>query len=237
MTAEIHTLVGAYVLDAVDDLERAQFDRHLRECEACRAEVDELRQASARLADGTWSVPPPRLRENVLAAIATTPQVSPVVPPASRRPVSRRRFLTAAAAVVVAAGGAATVAYGVQEQRVREAQATEARIRSILAADDLELREQPVTGGGRVTVALSRQQDAGVIMMAAAAPPTGDRAYQLWTVRSKVAVSEGVLDVGQSAAVQVVEGVTAASAVGVTVEPAGGSATPTQPMVAAVKLI
>ncbi len=26
---EIHTLVGAYALDAVDDLERASFDRHL----------------------------------------------------------------------------------------------------------------------------------------------------------------------------------------------------------------
>ncbi len=72
MSADIHSLVGAFALDAVDDLERAAVDRHLRECDACRIEVAELREAAARLADGAWSVPPPRLRENVLAAVATT---------------------------------------------------------------------------------------------------------------------------------------------------------------------
>jgi anti-sigma-K factor RskA len=243
VTADIHALLGAYVLDAVDDLERAQFDRHLRECADCRAEVDELREASARLADGAWSVPPPSLRTNVLAAIATTRQVSPVVPVKPERRVSRWRLATAAAAVVVAAGGAATATYVLQDQRVRDERATaqaaqmgEARVRAILAAPDLVIREQALTGGGRVTVAASRLHDAGVILMAADAPPSGDRVFQLWTVRANAAVSEGVLAVGQSATVQVVDGLTGASDVGVTVEPAGGSATPTLPMVADVKL-
>ena len=30
-TVDIHALAGAYALDAVDDLERAAFDRHLRD--------------------------------------------------------------------------------------------------------------------------------------------------------------------------------------------------------------
>ena len=47
MNPEVHSLAGAYALDALDDLERAAFDRHLRECEACRAEADELREAAA----------------------------------------------------------------------------------------------------------------------------------------------------------------------------------------------
>lgn len=243
MTADLHALLGPYVLDAVDDLERAQFDRHLRECAACRAEVDELREASARLADGAWSVPPPSLRANVLATIATTRQVAPAVPVTPQRRISRWRLATAAAAVVVAAGGAATATYVVQDQRVRDerataaaAQAGEARVRGILAAPDLVIREQALTGGGRVTVAASRLRDAGVILMAADAPPSGDRVFQLWTVRSKAAVSEGVLAVGQTEVVEVVDGLTGASDVGVTVEPAGGSATPTLPMVADVKL-
>ena len=54
---DIHALGGAYVLDAVDDLERAAFDRHLADCETCANEVAELRDAAARLTDGTWSVP------------------------------------------------------------------------------------------------------------------------------------------------------------------------------------
>ena len=36
---DIHALCGAYAVDAVDDLERAAFDRHLADCEACAAEV------------------------------------------------------------------------------------------------------------------------------------------------------------------------------------------------------
>jgi anti-sigma-K factor RskA len=243
VTAEIHALIGAYVLDAVDDLERAQFDRHLRECGECRAEVDQLREASARLADGAWSVPPPGMRASVLATIANTRQDAPSAPVQRRRPVSRWRLATAAAAVVVAAGGAATVTYVVQEQRVRDERATaeaartsDARVRAILAAPDLVLRQQPLTGGGKVIVAASKLRDAGVIIMAADRPPTAGRVFQLWTVRSKAAVSEGVLAAGQTTAVQVVNGLGGASDVGVTAEPPSGSVTPTLPMLADVKL-
>jgi anti-sigma-K factor RskA len=227
VSTDIHSLAGAYVLDAVDDLERAAFERHLRECATCRSEVDELREASARLADGAWSVPPPSLRANVMTAVRSTRQLSPEQPlRATRRAVTRWRRLTAAAAAVVAVAGAT---YAVQDQRVRHeraraeaAQAAEARVQSVLSAPDLTVRQQVVDGGGRVTVAVSRLRDAGVI--------------QLWTVRAQVAHSEGALDPGQSAAVRIVEGIGQASDVGVTVEPPGGSGTPTLPMVADLKL-
>jgi hypothetical protein len=246
MSAEVHTLIGAYVLDAVDDLERAAFDRHLRECGSCRLEVDELREASARLADGAWSVPPPSLRENVLATIATTRQLGPPAPapvPATRRPVSRRGLLTAAAAVVVAAAGAAGATYAVQDRRVRQGQteaeaakASEARVRAVLAAPDLVVREQDLTTGGKVTVASSRLHNAGLIMLAADGAPSGDRVYQLWTIRDTVPTSAGALAVGQTTAVQIVEGLPQASDVGVTAEPAPRSVSPTLPLLADVKL-
>ena len=241
MSTDIHSLAGAYVLDAVDDLERAAFERHLRECATCRSEVDELREASARLADGAWSVPPPSLRANVMTAVRSTRQLSPEQPlRATRRAVTRWRRLTAAAAAVVAVAGAT---YAVQDQRVRHeraraeaAQAAEARVQSVLSAPDLTVRQQVVDGGGRVTVAVSRLRDAGVILLAADAAPANGRVYQLWTVRAQVAHSEGALDPGQSAAVRIVEGIGQASDVGVTVEPPGGSGTPTLPMVADLKL-
>ena len=40
MSGDIHALSGAYAVDAVDDLERAMFERHLAQCGTCRAEVD-----------------------------------------------------------------------------------------------------------------------------------------------------------------------------------------------------
>ena len=45
-----HTLVGAYVMDAVTADDRASFEHHLAGCESCQAEVRGLREATARLA-------------------------------------------------------------------------------------------------------------------------------------------------------------------------------------------
>jgi anti-sigma-K factor RskA len=249
MTTDIHSLVGAYALDAVDDIERAAFDRHLRECDTCRTEVDELRETTARLADTTWSVPPPRLRENVLAEVARTrqlpPAAAPVVPRPAQQPPRWRRLVVAAAAVVVAAAGVGTAVYAVQDQRVRDVRAvaeaarrSESRLREILGAPDLVVRGQQMRGvTGRVTVAESRSQNAGVIVLAADAAPAG-KVYQLWQIRpvqGPLSV-EDALAPGQTEALRVVEGLPAAEQVSVTVEPPGGSATPTAPTLADVKL-
>ena len=234
MSADVHALAGAYVLDAVDDLERAAFERHLRDCEVCRADVDELREVTARLAAAAWSVPPPGLRTGVLAAIRTTRQLPPAVPtravptravPTRAVPTRTRRLVAAAAAVLIALGGV----FAVQELRVRAA-------RGLVTASDLRTGQQVVAGGGRVTVVFSRERGSGLIMLAADTPPGGGRVYQLWTVRSGVPVSAGVLPVGPTTAVVAVQGLDRASDVGVTVEPAGGSRTPTLPMVADLKL-
>jgi len=48
-TADIHALVGAYALDAVDDVERAAFDRHLAECDPCLRYLRQMRATGAAL--------------------------------------------------------------------------------------------------------------------------------------------------------------------------------------------
>jgi hypothetical protein len=243
MSDDVHSLIGAYVLDALDDIDRAAFDRHLRDCEVCRLEADELFEVTARLADGAWSVPPPRLRDNVLAEITNTRQLPPAIPPRPQ-PRSRRGLrLVAAAAAVVTAIGAVTAVYRIQDQRVRDTQsrleaarASEARVRSILGASDVQTRSEQLKSGGRVTVSSSRLQNAGVIMLTADSAPAAGRVYQMWTIRSGAPTSAGALLEGQSAAVQVVEGLPAMSNVGVTIERAPESATPTVPLDALVNL-
>jgi anti-sigma-K factor RskA len=242
-TTDIHGLVGAYALDAVDDIERASFDRHLADCETCRLEVDELRETVARLADGTWSVPPPRLRTDVMAAIAQTRQIAPAV---SRPPRTShwRRYTAAAAAAVVLAGGAGAAAWTIQDQRVRHqgvlaeaAERREARTRAILAAPDLVVRTSPMAGGGKMTVASSALQNAGVVLIGASTAPANGRVYELWTIRGGVPAPAGALKPGQTAAVQIVNGLPGSTAVAVTVEKAGGSLTPTTGQVAHVDLV
>jgi anti-sigma factor RsiW len=73
-TADIHALAGAYALDAVDDLERAAFDRHLRSCESCALEVAELTETVAWLTHSVAEPAPAGLRAAVLAEVARTPQ-------------------------------------------------------------------------------------------------------------------------------------------------------------------
>ena len=238
---DVHSLGGAYALDAVDDLERAAFDRHLAECDACAVEVAEYRETAVRLAEGSWSVPPPRMREQVLARAAATPQLPPL---GHRRggtsPGTRwRRLAVAAAAVGVLGVGTAATTYAVQDQRIgAERSATAAaqqradRIQTLLAAPDAVLHAGALTGGGRVTVVTSNAENAGVVVLADAPPPGPDRAYQLWVLDDVTPISVGLLPAGQSQATTLIEGVRGRAAFAVSLEPAGGSPAPsTTPLV------
>jgi anti-sigma factor RsiW len=75
---EWHTLTGSYALDALESPERERFERHLRHCPSCGAEVRGLRETAARLAQAAAVQPPAALREQVLAAAGRTRQLSPV---------------------------------------------------------------------------------------------------------------------------------------------------------------
>jgi anti-sigma-K factor RskA len=246
---DIHALVGAYALDAVDDLERVAFERHLADCEACRAEADELRETAARLADSTWSVPPPRLRTEVLTAIGQTHQLGPGQASRperdARAAISRwRRFTAGAAAAAILAAGAGAATWSVQEQRVRDqsavaaaAQLQQKRIQAVLASADLVVRTSPMTGGGKVTVAYSAAQKSSVVSIAATSSPGSDRAFQMWTIRGAGApVDAGVLDAGQKSALRIVDGLPGNDAFAVSLEKAGGVAQPTD-QIAKVDLV
>ncbi len=71
--SDIHALSGAYAVDALDDIERVGFERHLAGCATCRAEVASLREAAAALADDVALAPPPELRAAVLEGISAGP--------------------------------------------------------------------------------------------------------------------------------------------------------------------
>lgn len=74
---EIHTLSGAYAVDAVDEREREMFEQHLQHCSSCRDEVQGLREGAATLTMAVAVAPPAGLRSAVLAGIATTRPLPP----------------------------------------------------------------------------------------------------------------------------------------------------------------
>lgn len=249
MSLDVHTLVGAYALDAVDDEERRLVDRHLEECPSCEREVAELREAASRLADATLAEPPPGLRERVLAAARRTDQDAPDRAPEPEAPAARtgrarrprharglRRALALAAAAIAIAFAGGAVAWGLMQQRVQEESSESERLAAVLEAADAATAYQEAEGGGLVTVVSSASLDRAVVVVSDLAVLDEDRAYQLWLVDGEGQTSAGVMDAGESSAMMLVDGIAGMDAMVVTEEPAGGSPTPSLPMVADVDM-
>ena len=109
--SDIHALSGAYAVDALDDIERAQFEQHLAACAECRAEVASFRETAALLAETEADGRRPSLRARCSPA-SPGPPLPPEAPDAGaddrgpREPpcgVAGCRTCSLAAAAVVAA--------------------------------------------------------------------------------------------------------------------------------------
>jgi len=248
-----HTLVEAYVLDAVDDVERAAVERHLAGCDECAAEVVSLREAVAGYAASVATDPPAGLRDRVYGQVSRTRQVPPGRTASSPvRGRGKRRWLRGVAAVaaglLLVAGGVAVwstqqrritverASTHAAEQRAMEAERRELAIRQVLAAPDARVRTMKVRGGGQIVVMTSLRQDRAVVVVSDLRQMSFDKSYQLWVVQQARPRSAGVLKAGTTATTQVVTGLREAQKVCLTVEPAGGSNQPTTSPVVVVDL-
>jgi anti-sigma-K factor RskA len=88
--ADLHELAGAYALDALEEVERARFERHLESCSACTAEVSGFTAIATAMATAAAAEPPAGLRARVLADVAVTRQLPPEVAGAAGQRRSRR---------------------------------------------------------------------------------------------------------------------------------------------------
>jgi anti-sigma-K factor RskA len=249
---DVHADAALYAVDALEPRERAAFELHLRGCAACREKVAAFGEAGAHLAAAVAAPPPPALRANVLAAVRGTQQeprpedraedqaerlsgTAPVSLADRRRP--RRRWLAAAAAAVLLPGAAlGGWAVGTQtEQREQQLLAQEQdRQNRLLSAPDVTTRQLEVDGHP-ATLVLSAQEDAALFVASDLAGPGEGREYQLWLVQGETPVPDVHFGGGQ---VQVwLDGdIDRAAGVAMTVEPAGGSETPTLPVLATAEI-
>jgi anti-sigma-K factor RskA len=239
---DAHALAGAYALDALSEIERAAFTRHIAGCESCAAEVAGLSEAASRLALLDEQPPPARLKAAVLNEVYRTrqlPAVRAATTAAPPRATNRTRWLAAVAAAVIGLAGMATV-WVVQESRLDDVRSSVAqdqtRIATILAAPDAQVLNTTVDGGGRVTLVVAPSLDDGVIALSGLRTPAPDRAYQLWLIDDGVPASAGILAAGASSGTALLRDIGGADSVGVTLEPAGGSQRPTTRVIVDVDL-
>ena len=226
---DVHALSGAYAVDALDEVERARFERHLDRCADCREEVQSLQETAAVL--GAEPVEPPSaLRDQVLAGIESIRPLPPLVEDGRRDELGDRRrsrlpLLVAAAAVLfIALGGALWLRPWAGDDPVIDPTATE----RVLAADDAQRITEVLADGSEAILVVSRSEGRAVILTEdmALAPPGKD--YQLWLQDPKGDLDSAGLMPDQEDATVLLEGDASRTTwVGITVEPDGGSRQPT----------
>ncbi|GAA1790354.1 anti-sigma factor [Agromyces lapidis] len=255
---ELRELTPAYALGALDEPDRLRFEHALESSAELRAEVEAFRAAAASLGESLPPLaPPPGLKADLFARLDTAPQERPAggsgrprsdyVAPVEPAPVEpaplvdelaarrrRRRLaavLSSAAAlvllvvgVVVGTNWVGPNGWGAQREMT-----------ALAEAPDAEQASADVPGGGEVTLVWSAEQGRSAIV-AEGLPDVGDEhTYELWYIDESGAVSAGTFDVRGDEAWRLLEGEFASgTAVGITVEPAGGSPEPTTEPIAVI---
>jgi anti-sigma-K factor RskA len=233
---DIHHLAAAYALDALDERERSAFEAHYPSCEVCRGDVLDFRATLAQMTAATAAAPPPSVKSAVMAEIAQTRQLSPLVPAVVSDLAERRRrrqrvlgaFLAAAAAVAVFVAGGVLL-NGSEEPSYAD------DLSSILDGSDgrVAVLDATDSAAGTLMVAWSGAGERAVLVGRGLAPAPDGSAYELWFIGDEGPLAMGVLDpaaggrIGKSFDVGSTGTGAAPQAWGITLEPEGGSPVPT----------
>jgi anti-sigma-K factor RskA len=239
---DIHTLTGAYAADALPADERRAFEEHLAVCEPCAQEVAELQATAARLAEAAAEPPPPGLKQAVLAEIDRIRQE----PPDTGDQLARRRRTTgwwpriATVAAAVATIGVIGLGVLVVDQRAQLAEVDigSDRVVEVLAAADAQVVVVDGPDGSEARVIVSANRGEAVFVVSGMAPAPHAHTYELWMIGADGPVPAGLFDVDERGhATNVMTGdLDATLAIGVTVEPEGGSPQPTTDPIMVVDL-
>jgi anti-sigma-K factor RskA len=235
-TPDLHTLSGAYALDALDEDERREFEEHLQRCDSCVDEVRGLRATGARLGVAAAVPVPADWQDAVMAQVRATRQLPPIAPPQDvgrvqsllrRSQTTSRALLAVVAALVVIAGSLGVVA-AQQHREASRAQQVAAAMAQVLAAPDARQLD-----GRGVARAIVSPSEGKVVFVGQQLPRTdADHVLQLWVIGDEVR-SVGVIHGSQAL---LATGIRSGDKLGVTVEPAGGSKQPTTPPVMTMDL-
>lgn len=232
---DVSGLAGLYALDALDGDELARFESYLARHPEAADEVDEFRRTAARLASMSARPAPADLRDQVLSRLGDVRQEPPSLEAARarRRSSPARRVAAVAASVLVLAGvGIGGYLVGASQDAPRD------ELALLLDNADATVIALEGSEGSSARLVYSASASSAVVL-ADGLPPIGeDQVYELWQLQGDVPVPIGLFDPRADGEVstpfQVDLG--AADAVALTIEPAGGSDTPTLPIIAAGEL-
>jgi anti-sigma-K factor RskA len=221
---ELRELLGAYVLDALEDDERARVERRLSVDPEAQAEVDRLAGTvdMALAADVAEVRPPPDLWDRISAGLPTDEL-------AGRR-ARRSRSKLGRGVLAVAAAVVAIVAVGVvvaQTDDDPEPLTVQLQRRAEQAAEAAGSRSAELTSAAsNATVTIVTDADGRAFVIPQGLPAlAADQTYQLWSLDGAQPVSLGLL--GPDPTASVVTLGSEPETLAISVEPASGSTAPT----------
>lgn len=246
---DLHTLTGAYALDALDAEEREAFEAHLPDCAHCREEVEGFLATASLLGSAVAEAPPAHLKGAVLDTVARTRQDPPATEPSRPRPAhvvelrrgpARRawldRLLLPAAAVMAIVVAGMSIVVGNLNQRLDEV-VTADDVAAVVAAEDLQTWEAEMPDGGSVRVVYSATRGEGWFLADGMAATEPGSVYELWLIDEAGPAPAGLFTASDGLAAHEFTGsVDGVQAIGVTVEPASGSLEPTTDPVVVLEL-
>lgn len=226
---DVHHLAAAYALDALDDRERAAFEAHYGSCEVCRNDVMEFRHTLTQVADSLVAPPPLSLKDKVMAEVAATRQLSPLVAPVVALD-ERRRARSLATMAAVAAAMVMIVVGVVSFRGGDETDTFAADLAHVMEQPDSQVLSLANQGGAEGTFRVAWSNSLGqAVLMGEDLPTTpDDKAYELWLITPDASMAMYVLDPAKDGNVhRTLKAPADPTAWAITVEPAEGSPTAT----------
>ncbi|HKG39356.1 MAG TPA: anti-sigma factor [Conexibacter sp.] len=234
--------VAAFLLSALSDWERREFEAHMATCARCREDVASLRVVADVLPLAVPPVaPPPQLRDRLMETVRAEADVLSAAGPAADRPQPqrRRRFALSFGRPLAIAGAAAALVLGVALGLGIGAATNDdqTKTQTVVQVRTVQARVDATAAPGGAAVIVMRNGVATLRVTGLPAPPKG-KVYEVWLLRRGAAApspTDALFSVSTRGSGRVaLPSVVGVEAVLVTAEPDGGSQAPTsQPFISA----
>jgi anti-sigma-K factor RskA len=246
---EVSELLAALSLDAVDDEERLALEEHVATCPRCQSELDALREVAGALGNSVEPLPE-HLWESISTRIYedrsdTTPALA-LIDSEDRTPRDdqRRSRASQLARLLALPLAVAAVVVAVLTFQLVNADQRDSNLQSALSASSSSQVSAALKSPGRQVVNLkdSANQNLaefvllpdgrGYLVNSKMRALGAQQTYQLWGIIRGKAISIGLMGRAPNHVAFTVVGPPNPTELAVTVEPLGGTSTPTSPLIA-----
>jgi len=245
---EAQELLAVFALNAVDGEERTDLERHVDECVRCSSELDALRGVATAMGNvgepasqELWD----RIAEHLYDDADALPPIRALELPDAVAPfgVNRPRVTRRAKYGVGVFAVAAAALVSVLSVNLVNADNHVSQLNSALTLASRSVVDAALVTPGHVNVTLDGSHNTSLakfvlvdgrgylVSSQMARLPTG-KTYQLWGIIGGKPISIGLMGSAPSTVYFSVQGTKQPTELAITIEPAGGSVTPTTPIVA-----